>query len=60
MRDFSKNPRDLRKGFRAAQQRREKVPALIVLDKSREIAANRMRQMEEDYPEEMPVSSMGS
>lgn len=47
LRDFSKNPRDMKKAYEATRKRREKVPGLICLDKSKEIAAERIRQMEE-------------
>ena len=47
LRDFSKNPRDMRKGYEAARKRRDKVPRLICLDKSREIAAQRIGQMDD-------------
>lgn len=47
LRDFSKNPKDLRKAFESAQKRRDKVPQMIVLQKSREIAARRIQEMDE-------------
>jgi uncharacterized protein len=47
LRDFSKNPRELRKGYEAARRRREKLPSLLCLERSKEIAAVRLRQMDE-------------
>ena len=47
LRDFSKNPRDLRKGYEATRKRREKIPQMLCLEKSRELAAERIRQMDE-------------
>jgi len=47
LRDFSKNPKDMRKAYETVQVRREKVPGLIQLTKSKEIAAVRIRQMDE-------------
>ena len=47
LRDFSKNPKDLRKAYEATKKRREKVPGLICLDKSKDIAAERIKQMDE-------------
>ena len=47
LRDFSKNPRDMRKAYEAARKRRDKVPRLICLEKSREIAAQRIKQMDD-------------
>lgn len=47
LRDFSKNPRDMRKAYQAARKRRTKVPGLLCLEKSREIAARRIQQMDD-------------
>jgi HD superfamily phosphodiesterase len=47
LRDFSKNPKDMRKAFKITGQRRAKLPGMLVLDKSKEIAAERVRQMDE-------------
>jgi uncharacterized protein len=47
LRDFSKNPKDLRKAYEITKKRREKLPGLIALDKSKEIAGERYRQMDE-------------
>lgn len=51
LRDFSKNPRNLRKAYEITQQRRNKVPQMIILEKAKEIAALRIQQMDEllDY-----------
>jgi len=46
LRDFSKNPKDMRKAYETTKKRREKLPGLIYLDKSKEIAAERIRQMD--------------
>ncbi len=47
LRDFSKNPKDLRKGYEAAKQRAVRVPPLLKLEKSHEIAAKRLDEMKE-------------
>jgi uncharacterized protein len=47
LRDFSKNPQDLRRAYEATRKRREKLPKLICLDKSKEIAAQRIKQMDD-------------
>ena len=47
LRDFSKHPRELRKAFEACRNRREKVPPLISLERSRALAAVRLSQMDE-------------
>jgi uncharacterized protein len=47
MRDFSKSPRDMRGGYDAARGRMEKVPSLLCLAKTRELAAIRLREMDE-------------
>lgn len=47
MRDFSKNPRDMRKAMETAHKRRERLPAMLALPKARELAAGRLRQMDE-------------
>jgi len=47
LRDISKNPRELRKGYESAKKRKEKVPAMLCLEKSRELAAERIKQMDE-------------
>jgi uncharacterized protein len=47
LRDFSKNPRDLRKAFDVVKKRRTTLPDRLVLDESKEIAAGRIQQMDE-------------
>jgi uncharacterized protein len=47
MRDFSKNARDLRGAFQAVKERREKLPRLLVLDKAKAMAAERIQVMDE-------------
>jgi uncharacterized protein len=46
LRDFSKSPRDLRGGYNAARKRAARVPQLLCLERSREIAAVRVAEME--------------
>jgi uncharacterized protein len=47
LRNFSINPRDLRRAFEETKRRREKMIGVISLDKSKEIAAARLKQMDE-------------
>ena len=47
LRDFSKKPRDLRKGYETTKKRRDKLAQRLCLDKSKEIAAKRIREMDE-------------
>ena len=47
LRDFSKNARDLRGAYQVVQKRREKLPALLTLDKSKALAAERLQFMDE-------------
>jgi uncharacterized protein len=47
LRDFSKNPRDMRKAYEQVKQRRQTVPGLLALDKAKAIAAERLKQMDE-------------
>jgi len=47
LRDFSKNPREMRKAHRSVVDRMQKVPRLICLDRAREIAAGRLQVMDE-------------
>jgi uncharacterized protein len=47
LRDFSKNTREMRRAYEIAKRRREKLPALLALEKSREIAVRRVQQMDE-------------
>lgn len=45
-RDFSKNSRDLRKAFETIQKRRSKLPATLYLEKSRQMAVERLESMD--------------
>jgi uncharacterized protein len=45
LRDFSKNPRELRKAYDVVQNRRKKVPRLLCLAKSKAIAEKRLQEM---------------
>ncbi len=47
MRDFSKNFKDMRKAYKTIQGRREKLPGMLCLDKSKSLAVERIRQMDE-------------
>jgi uncharacterized protein len=46
LRDFSKNPRELRKGYESAVKRRGKLPQTLVLEGSVKIAEQRLRDMD--------------
>jgi len=46
LRDFSKNPKDLRKGYETTKKRRERLPKTLYLEKSKELAETRTRQMD--------------
>jgi len=46
LRDFSKNPKNLRKGYETTKKRRERLPKTLHLEKSRELAEARIRQMD--------------
>lgn len=46
LRDFSKNPRDLRKAYEETKRRRVQLPGMIHLDKARAIATLRVKQMD--------------
>ena len=58
LRDFSKAPRDMRKAFDTARKRRERVPGLLCLEKSKELAAARLKEMD-DVLEAFEQSSFG-
>lgn len=47
MRDFSKNFKDMRKAFDSVKKRRAKLPGMLCLEKSKELAAVRLQQMDE-------------
>ena len=46
MRDFSKNPRDLKKAYKSVRTRREKLPGLLHLEKAKELAKERVERMD--------------
>jgi uncharacterized protein len=46
LRDFSKNPRDMRRAYDQTKQRRQSLPALLHLRVSKVIAADRLRHMD--------------
>jgi uncharacterized protein len=46
MRDVSKNPRNLRKARQEIQKRRDNLPALLCLEKAKQIATERVREMD--------------
>ena len=46
LRDFSKSPKDLRKGYETTKKRREKLPKTLFFEKSQELAKTRLRQMD--------------
>jgi len=47
LRDFSKNAKDLRQAYDISRKRRAKLPGLLCLAKSKEIAAQRLADMDE-------------
>ncbi len=46
LRDFSKNSRNLRKGYEVSRGRREKLPGTLILDSSRRLAEKRVADMD--------------
>ncbi len=46
LRDFSKNPRDMRKAYEQVRQRRQAVPGLLYLDKAKAMAEERVGHMD--------------
>ena len=46
LRDFSKNPKDMRSGYETTQKRRARLPAILHFDQARAIAAERLKEME--------------
>lgn len=46
LRDFSKNPRDLRAAFEQVRKRRAKVPGMLQLERAKALGAERVRQMD--------------
>lgn len=47
LRDFSKKPRVMREAYETTRRRRAALPGLLCLEKSRELAAHRIREMDE-------------
>lgn len=47
LRDFSKNPKDLRKAYEISRKRRETLPGILTLEKARAVAVGRIREMDE-------------
>lgn len=47
LRDFSKNPRNMRKAREVVDKRMQSLPGCLVLSKAKELAVQRMREMEE-------------
>jgi uncharacterized protein len=47
LRDFSKNPRDLRGAYITVKKRRERLPATLTLDKAKALAARRIQSMDD-------------
>lgn len=47
LRDFSKNPRDLRAAFEQVRKRREKVPGMLQLERAKALGAERVKKMDE-------------
>ena len=47
LRDFSKNTKDLRKAYEISKGRRDKLPDILCMDRSKKIAAERLEEMDE-------------
>ena len=47
LRDFSKNAKDLHKAYEITKKRRAKLPGGLILDTSKEVAAARLRRMDD-------------
>lgn len=47
LREFSRQPKDLRKGYLAAQKRLKTLPGMLCLEASRQMAAGRIKEMEQ-------------
>jgi len=47
LRDFSKNPRDLRKAYAETMKRRAKLPGMLIIPRAQAIASERVREMDE-------------
>jgi uncharacterized protein len=46
LRDFAKNPKEMKKAFELSKKRREKIPNQLLLPKSKVIAAKRIDEMD--------------
>jgi hypothetical protein len=46
LRDFAKNPKDMRKAFESTKKRGKTVPLQLLFQKSRELAATRIVEMD--------------
>ena len=46
VRNFSRNPKELRKGFRVALAKRQKLPGILTFPKAREMAKKRVVEMD--------------
>jgi uncharacterized protein len=46
LRDFAKNPKDMKRALEASKKRRKAIPGMLLLQKSREIAAKRVEEMD--------------
>ena len=49
LRDFSKKPKALREAYDTTRKRRAKLPGQLCLEKSRQLAAQRIREMDDLY-----------
>ncbi len=47
MRDFSKNPRDMRKAYEVIKKRRDTLPQQLYLPRAKSIAAERVQEMDQ-------------
>jgi uncharacterized protein len=46
LRDFAKKPKDLREAYNTVKKRREKIPHMICLEKTKELAQKRIQEMD--------------
>ncbi len=58
LRDFSKNPKDLRKAYEVTRQRRARLPGMLVLPAAQAIAAERVKEMD-DFLAKFEMESFG-
>ncbi len=47
LRDFAKKPKAMRDAYETTRKRRQKLPAMLCLEKSRQIAAERVQEMDQ-------------